>query len=118
MSLLRAVLDSPAQHLLQARTALDTALTTLRQANSTHHMPRALLPSAWLHALAGEWDMSVQRLNEAFALATRGGNPDSHWQGGMRLHLIDTLLHRVRLFGLRQEPDGTPTPYPWPQYYP
>jgi hypothetical protein len=36
----------------------------------------------------------------------------------MHLHLIDPLLHRVRLFGLRQEPDGTPTPYPWPDRTP
>jgi hypothetical protein len=118
VSLLRAVLDSPARHLPQARTALDTALATLRQSNANHHLPRALLPSAWLHALSGDWAMSVQRLNETFALATRGGNPDAQWQGGMRLHLIDTLLHRVRLFGLRQEPDGTPTPYPWPDRTP
>jgi hypothetical protein len=46
VSLLRAVLDSPAQYLPQARTALDTALATLRQANSSRHMPSALLPSA------------------------------------------------------------------------
>ena len=126
VSLLRAVLDSPARHLPQARTALDTALATLRQGNRSDHMPRALLPSAWLHALSGDWAMSVQRLNEAFALATRGGNPDAQWQGGMRLHLIDTLLHRVRLFGLptnatRQgDPPLSPFPtrpdttYPWP----
>jgi hypothetical protein len=49
--------------------------------------------------------MSLQRLNEAFALAIRGGNPDAQWQGGMRLHLIDTLLHRVRLFG-RMKAEG------------
>ena len=105
VSLLRAVLDSPAEHLPPARTALDTALVTLRQANQDWLLPPALLPRAWLHALSGEWDMSVQRLNEAFALATRGGNPDAQWQGGMRLHLIDTLLHRVRLFG-RQKDEG------------
>jgi hypothetical protein len=69
------------------------------------HEPLTLLPSAWLHALSGDWGMSVQRLNEAFALATRGGNPDAQWQGGMRLHLIDTLLQRVRLFG-RQKDEG------------
>jgi hypothetical protein len=113
VSLLRAVLDSPARHLPRARTALDTALATLRQANQDWFLPHALLPSAWLHALSGEWDVSLRRLNEAFALATRGGNPDAQWQGGMRLHLIDTLLHRVRLCGLRQKPDGTPIPYPW-----
>ena len=120
VSLLRAVLDSPDQHLPQARTALDTALTTLRQSNNSDDMPRALLPSAWLHALAGEWGMSVQRLNEAFAVATRGGNdPAKNYEGGMRLHLIDTLLYRVRLFGLPTHLDSpfptNPNPeYPWP----
>ena len=105
--LLRAVLESTNAHLPSARTALDTALATLRQANSQHHIPRALLPSAWLHALAGEWDPARQRLDEAYALCTRGGNPQNGWQGGMRLHLADTLLHRARLFGLRND-------YPWP----
>jgi len=86
---------------------LDTALATLCESNSSHHLPRALLPCAWLHALAGEWDAARQRLDEAYALATRGGNPQKGWQGGMRLHLADTLLHRARLFGWRNE-------YPWP----
>jgi hypothetical protein len=86
---------------------LNTALATLRQANTSDHVPRALLPCAWLHALADEWDTARQRLDEAYALCTRGGNPQNGWQGGMRLHLADTLLHRARLFGFRDE-------YPWP----
>lgn len=53
--LLRAVLESPDVHLPSARTALDMALATLRQSNSSDDMPRALLPCAWLHALLGEW---------------------------------------------------------------
>ncbi len=104
--LLRAVLSgaATAERLGPARDALDTALHTLRLANSTHHLPRALLPSAWCLALQGEWGLAEQRLNEAFQLATRGGNdPTHHYQGGMRLHLIDTLLHRARLFGRRMD---------------
>jgi hypothetical protein len=109
--LLRTVLKSPDTHLPAARTALDTTLATLRQASSSDHLPLALLPSAWLHVLAGEWDAAHQRLDEAYALATRGGNPQNGWLGGMRLHLADTLLHRARLFGWRNE-------YPWPDRTP
>lgn len=105
--LLRAVLECPNVHLSSARTALDTALATLRQAGQNQFLPPALLPCAWLHALLGEWDAARQRLDEAYALCTRGGNPQNGWQGGMRLHLADTLLHRARLFGFRDE-------YPWP----
>ena len=105
--LLHAVLESPNAQLSSARTALDTALATLRQASTSDHLALALLPCAWLHALAGEWDAARQRLDESYALCTRGGNPQNGWQGGMRLHLADTLLHRARLFGLRDE-------YPWP----
>jgi hypothetical protein len=105
--LLCAVLESANTHLSSARTAFDTALATLRQADSQHHMPRVLLPCAWLHALASEWDAARQRLDETYALCTRGGNPQNGWQGGMRLHLADTLLHRARLFRWRNE-------YPWP----
>ena len=102
-----------------------TALNKLRLANSAQYLPLALLPNAWMHVLAGEWDMSVQRLDEAFALATRGGNSDADWQGGMRLHLIDTLLHRVFLFGIPQSEgknqnaeSKTPKLYPWPDRTP
>ena len=105
--LLRAVFESPNAHLPSAKTSLDAALATLRQANRSDDLPRALLPCAWLHALLGEWDTARRRLDEAYALATRGGNPQNGWQGGMRLHLADTLLHRARLLGWRKE-------YPWP----
>ena len=66
-------------------------------------MAPTLLPFAWLHALAGEWDTARQRLDEALALATRNDNAQNRWQGGMRLHLVDTLLHRARLFGWPNE---------------
>jgi len=115
--LFRTILESPTPYLRSARTYLDTALANLRQAGTNHHIHRALLPCAWLHALAGEWPAAQQRLDEAFALATRGGNTKNGWQGGMRLHLIDTLLHRARLFGVRsaelEARDGTKPAYPW-----
>lgn len=118
--LLRAVLSgsAAADGLGPARAALATALDTLRQSNTLHNLPWALLPSAWCHALSGEWELAEQRLNEAFQLATRGGNdPAQDFAGGMRLHLIDTLLHRARLFApsygvslARRIPAGRPRP--------
>ncbi len=112
--LLRAILESPNSHLPSARSHLDTALATLRQANISHHLARALLSCAWFHALAGEWDAARQRLDEAFAVASRCGNPENGWQGGMRLFIVDTLLHRARLFGIRSAERGVPNEYPWP----
>ncbi len=112
--LLRAIFLSPNSHLPSAGTHLDTALATLRESNNNDELPRALLPCAWLHAFLGEWDTARQRLDESFALATRGGNAQNGWQGGMRLHLVDTLLYRARLFGIRRADRGAPTEYPWP----
>ena len=103
-------LETPNPDLLQASDHLNAAIGQIREANQADFLSRALLPLAWLHALTGAWDASRQRLDEAFALATRGGNARNNWQGGMRLHLIDTLLHRARLFGN--------TDYPWPSRTP
>jgi hypothetical protein len=120
--LLRAVnrnAETLGAQLPYAGIGLDTALRDLRRAG-TQHLPRALLPSAWAHALLGDWDLSQQRLDEAFVLATRGGNPQNGWIGGMRLHITDTLLHRARLFGKLKDESrrmaGIPIPpdaYPW-----
>lgn len=93
--------------LLQACEHLNIALVTLRESNTSDHMPLAILSSAWLHLLLGERNVARQRLDEAFAIATRGSKVKNGWIGGMRLHLIDTLLHRARLFGRL---DGE---YPW-----
>jgi hypothetical protein len=110
-----------APDLLEAGQQLNIALTTLRQAGQNHLLPPALLDCAWLNAVSGQWDVARQRLDEALALATRGANPTRGWEGGMRLHLVDTLLYRARLFGwLKDEsrrPAAFPRPpaeYPWP----
>jgi hypothetical protein len=103
--LLCAVLQGA--ELRQAHSPLESAVATLRRASSSDDLSRALLPSAWLHALLGEWDLAHQRLDESYTLAARAGNPQKNWEGGMRLYLIDTLLHRARLFFKRPE-------YPWP----
>jgi hypothetical protein len=114
-------LDVPKLELVPARRHCDTALAKLRQAGRSDYLPLILLPLAWLHALASEWDAARQRLDEAFALATRGGKAANGWQGGMRLHIVDTLLHRARLFGRRNIDGGRmkgasapPAEYPWP----
>ena len=109
VQLLGLVLGWPAADRARARTELDTALAKLREGNRGDHLPRALLPSAWLHALEGQWDAARQRLDEAYGLATRGGT-----EGSMKLHLIDTLLHRARLFGIRQQEGAAMPDYPWP----
>ncbi len=109
VQLLGLVLGWPEADRTRARTALDTALATLRDSNNNDDLPRALLPDAWLHALSGDWDRSRQRLDEAYALATRGGR-----DGSMKLHLIDTLLHRARLFGRMKDEGGGMKEYPWP----
>jgi hypothetical protein len=116
----RPKLEVTSSKLYSAREHLNIALDTLRQAARSDYLPRALLPCALLHALTGEWDAAYQRLDEAYGLATRGGKAQNGWLGGMRLHLIDTLLHRARLFGRRSD-DGVrlteaspPAEYPWP----
>ena len=76
-----------------------------------HELPAALLPSAWVEALLGEWTVAQERLDESFSVATRGANPRRKWEGGMRLHLVDTLLVRARLFAKRDL-------YPWPERTP
>lgn len=117
--LLRAVLeDSPIRKPHPAIEHLGTALAKLRDSNNNDDIPRALLPCAWMHAAAGEWDMARRRLDEAFSIATRGGNREKGWVGGMRLHLVDTLLHRARIFGNRNPAYRFPGEYPWKERSP
>jgi hypothetical protein len=106
--LLGLVLGWPAADRARAHVELDNALARLREATRSHHLPRVLLPRAWLHALEGQWDAARQRLDEAYGLATRGGTA-----GSMKLHLIDTLLHRARLFARRKAEGGRRKKYPW-----
>lgn len=113
VQLLGLVVGEPKASWSRARMELDIALSTLRDSNSSDDLPNALLPSAWFHALADEWSLSRQRIDESYALATRGGR-----DGSMKLHVIDTLLHRARLFGLRKDAQGRPLDYPWPDRTP
>jgi hypothetical protein len=112
--------DGTGERFAASQQHLDQALADLREAAQSQFLPPALLSRACLHAVAGELDLGRQRLDEAFAVATRSGLPENGWLGGMRLHLIDTLLHRARLFGrltrgsrtslFKSEP---PAGYPW-----
>jgi hypothetical protein len=77
-----------------ARRDLDVALTTLRRAGRQDYLPAVLVSSAWQHATAARVDDARQALQDAGALASRGG---------MRLHLADVHLHRARLFGRPDE---------------
>jgi hypothetical protein len=104
VQLYRVLLDlapgpPPAEtRLRQAQTHLDTALAKVRESGYQEHI-RALLPRAWLHALQGEWAQAQSRLDEAHAIATRGGAGAT-----MRLHLADVHLYRARLFGVVAAP--------------
>jgi tetratricopeptide (TPR) repeat protein len=105
--LIRSILGTTDPHLQHAKTWLDSALAGLRKEGQLQFLPLALLPCAWHAAVAGEITRCRDRLDEAYALATRGGIAESHWRGGMRLFIVETLLYRVRLFGLGCS-------YPWP----
>lgn len=77
------------------QSEISTALAKLRQANSLHHLPKALLTSA-LHAGAflGQPEEAQRFLDEAQLIAERGPMP---------LYLADVHLHRARLFRDRTE---------------
>ncbi len=67
-----------------------TALDRLRQANSLHHLPMALLTAALYHGTLGADPEEARRLlAEAEQIAERGPMP---------LYLADVYLHRARLF--------------------
>lgn len=88
------------QHLATACHELDTTVSDLRRASTSHHIPRGLLTRAWLRSLIAinTGPESVQSdLDEAWEIAERGPMP---------LFLADIHLHRARLFFREQ-------PYPW-----
>jgi hypothetical protein len=73
------------------QSAVSTALTKLRQANSLHYLPQALLTAAlYAGAVAAQMEEAQDYLNEAQTIAERGPMP---------LYLADVHLHRARLFG-------------------
>jgi hypothetical protein len=81
---------------------IDAAVTGLRRAGTTHHIPRGLLPRAWLRFLTGARtgpDSAQEDLNEAWEIAERGP---------MKLHMANIHLYRARLFGNRKGMQ-----YPW-----
>jgi hypothetical protein len=92
-ALYRALVDppadpAPAATVLEPRVA--TALARLRQANTFHRLPMALLTAALYHGTLGVDPEEVRRLlAEAQQIAERGPMP---------LHLADVYLHRARLF--------------------
>lgn len=120
-----ALLDIPLDHLTLGRSALyaallsspsppasafehptshlESAVSGLRRAGTTHHIPRALLTRAWLRAITGARtgaDSAQSDLDEAWEIAERGPMP---------LHMADIHLHRARLFFRGVTGAG----YPW-----
>ena len=61
----------------------------LRQAGTTHHIPRGLVSRALLRFVEDDSDGCLTDLDEAWRIAERGA---------MRLFQADVLLHRARLF--------------------
>jgi tetratricopeptide (TPR) repeat protein len=81
----------------QAAAHLHRAVDGLRQAGTQHELPRGLLARAALFRAQGDFDHAQRDLDEALAIATRGG---------MRLHEADCHLEYARLYvdlrGLRR----------------
>ncbi|MBX7206758.1 MAG: toll/interleukin-1 receptor domain-containing protein [Verrucomicrobiaceae bacterium] len=107
----RARSDAP--YLDTARRELDAAVSGLRRAGTTHHIPLGLLTRAWLRFLTGARtgpDSAQADLDEAWEIAERGP---------MRLHMADVLLTRARLFGVQrtevrdQKSAADGQKYPW-----
>jgi hypothetical protein len=87
---------------------IESAVSGLRRAGTTHHIPRALLTRAWQRSLTGTLtsaqagpDSAQSDLDEAWEIAERGPMP---------LFQADIHLHRARLFGRMT---GEPLKYPW-----
>jgi tetratricopeptide (TPR) repeat protein len=72
----------------QATTHLESAVDGLRQTGEQEFVARGLLARAELWRVTGEWDKARRDLDEAFALATRGG---------MKLFEADCHLEYARL---------------------
>ncbi len=104
----QSALDESALHTPQS--AIESAVTGLRRAGTTHHIPRGLLTRAWFRFLSGVptgQDSAQVDLDEAWEIAARGS---------MKLHMADIHLYRARLFGLRNSDRGLRiegAKYPW-----
>jgi len=86
-ALLQAQAEGPAT-LPEAERCLDQAVQGLREAGTTHHVPRSLLARAELHRFKKDWTAAWRDLEEAREIAERGE---------MRLHLADYHLEAARL---------------------
>jgi hypothetical protein len=81
-------------------SSLNAAVSELRRAGTTHHLPLALITRAWLRFIAGVLtgpESARADLDQAWEIAERGP---------MRLFLADIHLHRARLFFREND-------YPW-----
>jgi tetratricopeptide (TPR) repeat protein len=89
--LYRALLSAaPPSEIANLHSEIRTTLDRLRQANSLHYLPRALLTAAlYFGSLAEQPDEARRILDEAQQIAERGPMP---------LYLADIHLHRARLF--------------------
>ena len=74
---------------ISAASELDQAVAGLRQAGQQDEMPLGLLARAALRRVTGDFDRARHDLDEALAIAARGG---------MRLHEADCHLEYTRLF--------------------
>jgi tetratricopeptide (TPR) repeat protein len=79
----------PQSPISQSLEPLTRAVDGMRQAGTQHHIPRGLLARAEYYRLTGAFERAKRDLDEAFAIATRGG---------MRLHLADCHLEYARLY--------------------
>jgi len=85
------------------QSEIENAVSGLRRAGTTHHIPRGLLTRAWLRFLEGVrtgLGSAQEDLDEAWEIAERGP---------MRLHMADIHLYRARLFHAMK-------PYPWNRF--
>ena len=85
----RARRVSAGEGVTQAATHLQRAVDGLRHAGQQDQLPRGLLARAELHRFTGDFKRAQNDLDEAFAIATRGG---------MRLHETDCHLEYARLY--------------------
>jgi DNA-binding transcriptional ArsR family regulator len=82
---------------------IENAVSGLRRAGTTHHLPRGLLTRAWLRFLSGSTtgpESAQEDLDEAWEISERGP---------MRLFMADIYLYRARLFHKVE-------PYPWNKF--